>query len=631
MKNNNTGPIRRADLNLRAEYPEFKTSIYRIDTHNFLIHIENLKDDFAEVNKQFEEKIKPLLTRVKLTIKKPKDYLQIVPNMLDTEISKGLEGISMTKSDWLKLLHIKFPTINFYKITDDAGIINIHIANYQIKEGNKSRYIYPDKFSKESLAKFIENHKSSMTFNIIEDNFDEVPTFNPGYQEDGETFVYIKGADKKTPYTQRDEALWFDNVDSIFEGNFKKKDLFFFDEEEYSCYVDFSVFPNIDLRYHLLLYQLIYITPPLEKNIDEWLKTFDVSRNEFIELIARRRIKLILTQLDERYDVRFLQEVHEIMPDSVISRRGISCLQQCDIVEISDNYLFNDFECIQELKTLSDIVSKTTKVDPKLIYNMLSWPIKARRESFEILQRGSVMSASVYGVNKIIENPSGKNISEGAGLLMNLYSPSIHLAHALNATYFPFQNEDGHTDEKYADMLGKMLNFFKYSTLDGLKTFVDVESLVNKGNKYISPINLVKVDSFNSILEFEEIMNKEIVFPNSKRLIETLSSLTPDEQIQKVAYYNNEVSRYLKRKENYSKTFDLSAEGIKDIIGIFTGIPTGLISSVAKMGSSKIFKDFSPFKAITNKIEQAMDNDVDTNNIHFLSKINRAVKLRNLN
>ena len=629
MKANNIGPVRRVDLHLRAEYPEFQTTIYRMTADDFLIHIKNLKVDFETINKEFEEKIKPILTRVKLTKKVPNNYLEIVPSMLDTEISKGLEGILMTKSEWIKLLAVKFPKIHFYKITDDVGVVNIHIANYKVKKGNTTQYVFLDKFSKQALEEFIDNYKSPMEFNIIVDEFDSKPSLTPGYQNDGsDAFVYVKHLTSKSIFSQRDESLWYDNVDQIFEGNFNKTDLFFFNEREYSCYVDFSVFKNIDLRYHLLLYQMVYLTPPLDKKIEDWLKTIRISQSEFIELICRERIKLLLNQEEARYDMDFLKEVYELMPDSIVSKRAVSCLQQCDIVELSNNYIFNTPECIHELKHVSNISSKFTKVDSKYLYDLAVWPIKARRHSFEILHRSGIISASLYGVNKIINNPSSTNITEDSLFLMNVFSPSVHLAHALNATYFPFVDENGFSDAYYANVMGKMLNFFKFSTLSNLNTFTDVESVLQKGHSFISPIELIDVNTFSSILDFEDVLNKELVFPNGKRLIESLSSLSPEDQKLKIVYYNKEMNKHIKNKEKITKTFDFSVQSLNAILGLSTGMPTGPILTAIKLGKNKFFKSFSPIKHIISKVEQAMEQTVDDKNIHFLSKINRVAKLK---
>ena len=165
--------------------------------------------------------------------------------MTDKEISLGLEGLLMSKMDWMKLLVSKFPRINFYKITDDDGVVNIHIANYKEKKGKTTKFIFLDVFNKKALEDFLKSHNSPINFNVIVDNFEQSPDLTPGFDAETGAYIYLKELKQKPHLIQRDEALWFDNVDSIFQGRFKKENLFFYDAEEYSCYVDFSAWSKI--------------------------------------------------------------------------------------------------------------------------------------------------------------------------------------------------------------------------------------------------------------------------------------------------------------------------------------------------------------------------------------------------
>ncbi len=70
---------------------------------------------------------------------KPETYLEIIDRIADNEISKNFEGIPMSKITLFNLLHSKFPRINFYKLSDDSGEVNIHIANYTVTEGKTKK------------------------------------------------------------------------------------------------------------------------------------------------------------------------------------------------------------------------------------------------------------------------------------------------------------------------------------------------------------------------------------------------------------------------------------------------------------------------------------------------------------
>ncbi|ARN78887.1 hypothetical protein BST97_13310 [Nonlabens spongiae] len=623
------GIVRKTDLNLRAEFPELQTIIYQVEDDSFVIQIKNRKVDYHKIEAEFEKSIKPILVPINLSRKKPKEKFKILSSLEDVDIPKGLQGVLMPKFRWADMLMSKFPGINFYKISDEPGVVNIHIANYWYQSNSMKKYQFLTKNQKEDLVEFLKNYKSGIDFRIYVDELDSASDHN-GHSKDGSSTYYCNRVARNIPkFVQRDESLWYDNVDSIFESNFKKKQLFFYNQNEYSCYADFSVYPNIDLRYFLLLYQRIYLSPPIDNNLGDWFKAHSMSRAEFIELIIRERITILLVQDVSRYDTDFLNEVFSLKPDAIVSKRAIACLQQCDIIETSDNYLFGDGVSIKEMKFVSEMLSKYMKTDASSLFKTLAWPVVARRKSFDVLQIGGVLSASVYGVNKIISNPPETNISEASEFMLNVFSYASHLSSSLNATYFPVRGKDGFTDATYTEQMGTLLNFYKKATVEGLKNFVEGQQYLIKGNTFIEPIQLLKINDYPPILEFEDVLNKELVFPSSKRLMETLANLNGEEQQRKIKMYNDEINKFLGTQEKTGLVLDLGTQTLNIAIGLASGVPTGPLTSLLKLMSKKPMKRLNPVRGLLEKVELAMNqNEEDTRNIHFLSRINRVAKLK---
>ncbi|WAC01582.1 hypothetical protein N7U66_16760 [Lacinutrix neustonica] len=467
-------------------------------------------------------------------------------------------------------------------------------------------------------------------FRIHIDELESQPINKNGFSKDEAAVYYCNHLGRDIPkFIQRDESIWYDNINTIYEGNFRKNGLFFLSEDEYTCYIDFSVFPNVDLRYCILLYQRIFLSPPITKNMDDWFKQLSIKRSDFLELILRERITLILIQDISRYDRKFLDEVYALKPNAIVSRRAVACLQQCDIVETADNYLFGDGISIKELKFISEIVAKKSKMDASFLLKTLTWPITAKRASFDVLQLGGILSASVYGVNKIIDNPPHENISESSEFMLNVFSYAAHLSNSLNATYFPVKGQDGFTDATYTETMGTLLNFYKRATVNSLKNFVDGEQNLIKGNTLIEPIELVKINDYIPILELEEVLSKEIVYPNSKRLLEALADLNPEEQKQKVELYNTEVQKFLKAQRKTGVIVDLSAQTLNLALGVASGTPTGPMLFILKLLGKKPLRSLNPVRGLMENIELALKQDVkDTKNIHYLSRINRVAKLK---
>lgn len=623
------GIIRRTDLRLRSIYPELETSIYKIEDDKYSIYVSN-SDNFEALEKEFRESIKQITVPVTLTEIKPENFVEVIPQIEDVDIPKDFEGIMMTKGELFNFLASKFPGIFFTEIVLHSSEIHVHVASFKEQRADRTHHIFLNNQDRLKLEKFLSGLDIGVVFKVVEDQYESKPNSAAHFIENPVMNIHASGNKTDLEFFKRDEALWFDNVEGIFKGEFKKDDLFFFDSSEYSCYVDYSSFPNVDIRNHLFLFEVIYITIPYEKDISNWLNESKIKKVEFLELIARKRIKIVLNQPEFRYDQNFLQEVYSIAPNSIISRRALACLQQIDIVEMSNNYLLNDPELVQEMKAFCEISSKVLKINARLLYETLVWPIKARRNSFEILNRSGSFGMGAFGVNKAIEERLSDQHKRDLTFDFTVNSPSIHTASALNATYFPFQTVEGYSDLSYASAMGEMLNFYKNASVDKMAAFTNERNKLNSGILPIQPIDVIEVNDFVSILDLESVLSKDVIVPNSKRLIESLAELNENDRKEKIRLYNMEVTTRLNKSNKRHRAIDLGTNVGLDTAGILTGYP--FLGSTFTILKNKISsKENRLFRKLNSRIEQAMETDIDSANIHYLCKINRVAKIRRFN
>lgn len=628
MEMDASGMVRRTDLYLRTEYPDLITIIYRIEANIFEIYCEGFDGDFEQFQKDFDYSIKMMTAPVILTQEHPNNYIEKIPQIPDNEISKGFEGIGMTLNMLSNVILAKFPKINFLKIEQSHNrTVNIYTKRYieEIPSGKFHHFLSTG--DRKLLEIFLEGLKMPVKFEIIDEVSDKIPEFSKFLSEN--PIQTIEATKLKNHYnndfSKRDEALWFDKIDNIFDGSFKKTDLYFFNANEYSCYVDYSAFKNIDLRNHLFLFETIYVTLPYERNIVEWLKVSKISKNEFLDLIKRGRVKLILTQPEFRYDINFMNDAFTANPNGVITRRAIAALHQIDIVEMSNNYLLNEAKIFQELRPFCQIVAEIMKVDMKFYYDLMVWPIKARRKSFEYLLTNGGFSTAAYGVNNVIEPWLSKAVNKDLAFEFTVNSGSIHLSNALNATYFPFHTKEGYSDQYYANAMGDLLNFYKNANKTNIARFVEDRENFKSGVRPINPIDIIEVNDFITITELESELAKNKIFPESKNLIESLALLSIEERQEKINYYNNEVVKNLNPKKITPDAIDLGTNIIVDSIGAVTGLGfLGTAYSMLKNGAKGIDK----ITNLSEKLESAFREDPDKSNIHYLTKINRVVKLK---
>lgn len=628
---NYQGPVRRTDLYLRTKHPDVITTIYKINERQFLIKCDNIEGDFYKFKEHFNHSIRLIGAFVDLVENTPDAFIEIIPNISDKEISKDFEGISLSKSGLLHLLISKFPHVHFYKIEDGDRTVTIYTAAFKEQEGTTTYYRFLNNTDREKIQQFLDNFKSPIVFTIQEEEVEKPETLKSFDYLNPIQFIYAANFKRHNvqEFSLRDEALWFDNVDKIFEGKYKKEDLFFYDPNEYACYVDYSIFDNIDIRNHLFLFQTVYITLPFEKNIEDWLKQSKVKKNEFFELVKKNRIKIALTQPEFRYDIHFINEIYKINPNAVITRRALATLQQIDIVEMSDQYLLNDIQTIKELKKFCEIIGENTKLSPKSTYDFFTWPIRARRDSFEKLNNAGLFSMPAFGVNTAIEKSISDAVKKDLSFEFTTNSSSIHLSNSLNATYFPFKTQDGYSDAYYANVMGEVLNFYKSANSKTIKSYINNRQKINSGILPISPIDIVEINDYIPITELEEVLSKDVIFPNSKRLIESLSELSDEERKVKITHYNAEVNKKLNNKSKSENVIDLGKNVLMDAAGALTGFAAiGSAFSLARIGGKKLTASVPLIKNIVNKIEEAINSDTDKANIHYLTKINRVARVK---
>lgn len=626
------GPVRRADLTLRGKFIEIKTTIYKINDSTYSIYVENFQGDFNHLKKEFAV-IKVLTTPVDVVNEIPQTYEAIIPSITDKEIALNFEGMPVNLMDLLSILLTKFPNVYFKGVSEVNSNVVITTFKFKEKIGDTiySRFLSLE--NRKKITEFIVNLKSNFGVEIIEEEVDAPPINQPQTIENPVSYILADTYKRKgrLEFVERDQTLWYDNIDKIFQGDFKKKDLYFYNPDEYSCYVDYSVFENIDLRNHLLLFQVVYLSLPIEKSVKDWLKPMEVTVDEFLELIRRNRIKIVLNQPEARYDQGVLNEIYKTSPNSIVSARALSALQQIDIVEISDNYLFNDEQSLKEIQILCEATSKVANIDARSMYEALVWPIKARRNSFNSVHASKSLVVPGYGIHNSIQDRISQVAKKDLSLECIIASSSIHLSNALNATYFPFKDSSGFSDYYYANVMGTMLNFYKNATSDRLASFIDSREEINSGVLPINPIECIKVGNLDNILQVEAQLSKEIIYPGSKRLIEHLASLSPEERKKTIDSYNAAING--KRKwslKNHDK-IDIGHNFLMDVAGKLTGLDyLGTAFTGIKIGGKKIGKLFPELKHIGAKIEESIYNkNVDKANIHYLSKINRVARVYN--
>ena len=609
---NYEGSCKRIDLIFRSKYPFYSTELYKINDYDYQIFLNEKVDDFDSLLKEYDNSIRFITSPVHLVNKRPDSYLKAIDQIDDSSLAANYEGIPFTLFQLTNHIECQHPNLTVCKIKSDH---NNRVIKYFININEFSGAI--DKV-KETLTEVSPPYGFELTFTDEPKKklnppsiFEIVPAsslknFDPGYLE-------------------RDERLWFESVNSIYSGDFLKNDLYFYDEKKSKCLLDLSVFSNVNLRNHLLLYDEIFCIFPLFEKMNEFLKDQKLSKDDLIYLISQGRLKVVNTQPEARLDHDFLKECYKTNPDSIVSRRALAMLSAIDIVDIHRNYIFNDMDFIRDIDPILSKISLSNGQASDFLKRILTWPTSAYRSSFDALNGSSTKAIPSFGVNQTITMSMPENVKNKCELEFLTSSEAIHISHALDATYFPyFEKKTGFTDQPFSILMANSLNFYKLSNIQYLSEEQEIFNPERQRNLSMELLSIFDVNDYISISEYL----KEIENPLSRmclnKLFSELSNLPVDERDKIIRSYNEQVEKVLSGKLVAKKVVDLGV----DTAGLF--IP--FLSTGAKAAGwvSKKAKEKVPlFKEITDFVaDKAHSANVVKKEVSLLTKINRVARLK---
>ncbi|MEY8213143.1 MAG: hypothetical protein RPR97_01530 [Colwellia sp.] len=570
-------------------------------------------EDFNYIDDVFSREIKFLTAPIKLVENLPQTYKIEIERITDDKIPSGFEGYPLTINQIYSHILSIHPSVKLSGIKEDHDnrIINVELT------GNYDTAII------EAVEETADGLKGPYSYKVSDGG-----ELAPSFRVTDEVFNIAPSQAKKElncPFIERDESLWFENIENIYNGSYQKSDLYFFDPSKTACLVNFSKFQNANLRNHLLLYDVVYCVLPLVQEMSSFLTSQKISKDEILHLVKRGRLKILNMQPESRLDYGFINEAFQENPSSVVSRRALSALCAIDLVDLNRSYVLSDPELDKYIYPLMREVSKLTGKDIGTISNFLLWPKQALRRSLDSLNQAGPMGASKYGVNNpIIDSLPAEN-KENIKFEFIVNSDQIHLSHALDATYFPFFIDgDKYSDHPYALMMGEMLNFFKNSSCQNISRLTGVENIKSTQNSSIGLISAFEINEYIPVLEFEEEISSSVIRHGMNSLFSELNFLGSEERNQRIAQYNLDVNKALRHKNVSNHALDLG----EDVLGMvipFWATGKKLIKGGTKMAMDKFpaIQNLSEF--IENKSSRESD---ESRNITILTQVNRVAKLK---
>jgi hypothetical protein len=345
---------------------------------------------------------------------------------------------------------------------------------------------------------------------------------------------------------------------------------------------------------------------------------------KFIDLVHKGRVKILNTQPETRLDYKLLKELYDANSSAVISRRALAALCAIDIVSINKDYIFNDTEFSSMLVPMTAAVSEKLGINQKELINSIMWPRMALRKSFECLNDASTKRISNYGVNKHVYFNLPKELQrQEYEFELGVNAEAIHIAHALDATYFPFMGDKGYSDKPYALMMGNALNFYKCAKKDILKSYFNIQDKKIAGIPQIDLISIFEINDYISIEEFEKETSDSFLRKGARSLFKELSTVSESERKSIIAVYNKKIASLNDRRKYKDFAIDLGT----DTAGLYVPF-LSTAKNLAKFTEKKSLKIPIINKYVDKVVELFYSKKFEKNHISLLTKINRVARLK---
>ena len=610
---NYDGWCRRIDLHFRAQFPHLNTRLFKINDYHYQLYLVDPISNFSEISNVFDREIRFLTAPINLVMNLPETYSFEIAKITDDKIPSKFEGYPLTNA----------------QIYNHILSIHSNVKVSKIKEDHDNRLIIVELSGSydsdvfESVKETTAALKGPYSYKVISGG--ELPS---NLKISDEVFNIAPSQTKKglnCTFIERDETLWYENMEGIYNGSYQKSDLYFFDPNKTSCPVNFSKFQNANLRNHLLLYDVIYCVMPLVEDMSKFLKDQKISREEILSLVKRGRLKILNMQPESRLDYGFINEAFQENPSSVVSRRALSALCAIDLVEMNQSYILSDPELDKYIYPLIQEVSRLIGRDVYTTSNFLLWPKQALRKSFDSLNQAGPMGIARYGVNNPIMDSLSVNNKEKFEFEFTVHSDQIHLSHALDATYFPFFIDgEKYSDHPYALMMGEMLNFFRNSSYQNVSNLFNSDETVSVQNPSLGLISAFDINDYIPVLEFEEEVSSNVIRKGMNSLFSELSLIDKEIRNQRISEYNIEVEKALRNKNVSKHALDLG----EDVLGTFVPF-LGTGKKIIKGATKTSIDKFPAIKSLSEFIEdKTCSRNNEDRNISILSRINRVARLK---
>jgi len=563
--------IRRTDASLRARYPYLTTEIFEVKPYTFQIVFDAVQEDAATIGPIFDNQIRPVTAHVKLSNHRPGSPIRQLRPMTDAEASSEMAGLPLRTIDLLNLLLSRYPNCGVFDLATDAR--NRHItlmASAPIGEPVLDQ-----------ITKFIRSLDLDWPIDI---QLKKAESPRHIGAETNPMFIWAAALRPAAPrYIRDDEAFWFDNIDAIASGRLHVDYFPGMKPTAFRCYLDLTLGGNhVNLRQMLMLYDEVWCSLPLAHDLAPFLSSQHLTREDLLNMVESGRLRIVSTQPEERLDISFLEAIAERSPSAIFGRRMTAALLMSDVARTAAISHLNNPDLKQLAGPMAKAVAEALGSSPEGLAQGLFWPLQARRSALQSTLDFGSKAGPALSLGRSIAAQIKAIRGIDLELEFSVFSETVHLGHALNATVYPRldQPED---EVNLMSMIGGDLNFHR-----GFNTAIAATWAANERRR----ANGVTVMPALPLFDFEHVPIAEFLEDtrlgstrrSGRALMSRLSDLPGEQREDEVQRLIKELRRLERNRGRQLLSFDTVDTGISlaAIMASFTYPPIAGLLGLGK-------------------------------------------------
>ena len=363
---------------------------------------------------------------------------------------------------------------------------------------------------------------------------------------------------------------------------------------------------------------------PLREYQESFLARQRLTKDELLEIVEGGRLKFVTTQPEERLDCRLLESIHERDNCAILGRRTTAALLVADMVRSYEQSFLSNPDFIPLISVASEILAERLGVSRTGLLEVMLWPLVSLRGGLSGLlhigSKGGPCISLAEAVSRLVHEERKIDVQFEALVV----GEPVHLGHSLDATVF------GPLDERPAQLnmkafLGHLLNLHRCFNEKLGPAWTENERRRVAGESILPPLPLFDFDPAIPIREFLDDTALPSTRAGGRSLYERLASLHTQERAAEIKKLDAELRRLGCKQTGFS----ISLDTFDTLTSIALGIDgVDKIFRLGKWAMERVRSQNAWMDKMMAQLSSAMDQDGTSQELHFLSRVQRVASFR---